>query len=44
MSAEDWTVGVVAGTVTGEVVLKMSTEQATALRDQLVFLMGDDDD
>lgn len=37
----DWQVGIVADTVLGEVVLKMTEDQAEALRDGLTFLMGD---
>lgn len=37
----DWQVGIVADTVLGEVVLKMTEDQAEALRDGLAFLMGD---
>ena len=42
MSAPEWTVGIVAQTVEGEVVLRMTAEQADELRDQLVWLTGDD--
>lgn len=34
----EWTIGIVAQTVTGEVVLKMTEEQAAELRDGLVWL------
>ena len=37
MSA-DWTVGIVAQTVEGEVVLRMTEEQAAELRDGLAWL------
>ena len=40
----DWTVGVVTQTCTGDVVLKMTTEQAAELRDRLIYLMGDGND
>lgn len=38
MSEREWTVGIVAETVAGEVVLKMTETQAVELRDQLVWL------
>lgn len=41
--SDEWTVGIVAQTVEGEVVLKMTTEQADELRDSLLWLTGDDD-
>jgi hypothetical protein len=34
----DWAVAIVAETVEGEVVLKMTEEQADSLRDSLVWL------
>lgn len=42
MSEQDWTVGIVAQTVSGEVVLRMTQAQADELRDELVWLTGDD--
>ena len=42
--AEDWSVGIVAETVAGEVVLRMTEEQAARLRDGLNWLTGDDDE
>lgn len=42
--SDEWTVGIVAQTITGEVLLKMTDAQAEELRDGLVFLTGDDDD
>lgn len=41
-SAEGWTVGIVAQTVEGEVVLRMTEAQADELLDGLNFLCGDD--
>ena len=40
----DWSVGIVAQTVSGEVMLKMTTQQAEELRDGLVWLTGGDDE
>lgn len=37
-----WTVGAVAHTVEGEVVLRMTEEQATELRDMLDWLCEED--
>ena len=42
MSAEEWTVGIVAQTVSGEVMLKMTSEQADELRDALTWLTADE--
>lgn len=42
MDSREWTVGIVAQTVSGEVVLRMTTAQADELRDQLIWLTGDD--
>jgi hypothetical protein len=42
VSAE-WTVGIVAETVEGDVVLRMTDAQADALRDSLVWLTEDGD-
>lgn len=39
---QEWTVGVVAQTVTGEVVLRMTAAQADELRDSLNWLTGGD--
>lgn len=41
MTAE-WTVGIVAQTVEGEVVLRMTEQQAAELREGLTWLTGDD--
>ena len=38
-----WTVGVVAQTVSGEVVLRMTEAQADELRETLLWLTGDED-
>lgn len=38
----EWTVGIVAQTISGEVVLKMTQDQADELRDALVWLTGDE--
>lgn len=38
----DWTVGIVAETIHGDVVLKMTEEQAGKLRDGLVWITGED--
>lgn len=38
MTDPEWTVGIVAQTVSGEVVLRMTEAQADELRDQLVWL------
>jgi hypothetical protein len=43
VSAADWSVGIVANTVEGEVVLRMTEEQAIELRDGLTWLTGDDE-
>jgi hypothetical protein len=43
MSESEWTVGVVAETVQGEVVLRMTEEQAASLRDTLTWLCEEDD-
>jgi hypothetical protein len=40
--SSEWTVGIVAQTVSGEVVLKMTEAQADELRDGLIWLTGDD--
>lgn len=42
MPAPDWTVGIVAETVEGDVVLRMTEEQAARLRDGLAWLTSDD--
>ena len=42
MSASEWTVGIVAQTVEGEVVLRMTAQQADELRDSLAWLTGDE--
>lgn len=39
----EWTVGVVAQTITGEVVLKMTESQADDLRESLIWLTGGDE-
>lgn len=39
----DWTVGIVAETVAGDVVLRMTEEQAASLRDSLAWLTESDD-
>ena len=44
MSGPEWTVGVVAQTTSGEVILKMTEAQADELRDSLVWLTGGDTD
>ena len=36
----DWSVGIVAQTVTGDVALKMTSDQATELLDALTWLVG----
>ena len=36
---QEWTVGIVAETVAGDVVLRMTEPQAAALRDSLVWLL-----
>ena len=41
--SDEWTVGVVVETVTGEVVLKMTEAQAEELRECLMWLTGADD-
>lgn len=38
-----WTVGVVAETFEGDVVLKMTSVQAASLLERLTWLMGDDE-
>lgn len=38
-----WSVGIVAQTVSGEVLLKMTEGQAIELRDSLVWLTSEDD-
>lgn len=43
MPETEWTVGVVAQTVAGDVVLRMTQAQADELRDALVWLTGDDE-
>ena len=40
---DEWTVGIVAQTVDGEVVLKMTQAQADELRDGLSWLTSGDD-
>lgn len=40
--SEQWTVGIVAATVEGDVTLRMTTEQAEQLRDQLAWLVEED--
>lgn len=40
MSAEDWDVFLRASTVEGDVVLRMTSEQADELRDSLIWLTG----
>lgn len=40
---QDWTVGIVAQTVSGEIVLRMTEAQADELRDALIWLTGDED-
>jgi hypothetical protein len=40
-AGREWTVGIVAETVTGDVVLRMTEPQAAALRDGLAWLMED---
>lgn len=42
MTETEWTVGIVAQTVNGEVVLRMTEAQADELRDGLVWLTGVD--
>lgn len=39
----EWSVGIVAETVEGEVVLKMTDDQAAELRDALVWLTEEED-
>lgn len=39
-----WSVGIVAETVEGEVVLRMTDAQAARLRDSLVWLTGNGDE
>lgn len=41
--APGWTVGAVAHAVEGDVVLRMTEEQATKLRETLVWLTGEED-
>ena len=38
----DWAVGIVAETTEGEVVLRMTTEQADRLHESLTWLLEDD--
>lgn len=38
-----WDVGVIAQTITGEGVLRMTEAQAAELRDALIWLTGDDE-
>lgn len=43
-TSAEWTVGIVATTTVGDVVLRMTSEQAAELRDQLAWLTDDDEE